>query len=153
MAEFEKSKALDWDTEIILTPERVTFDAGTYDFIVIDFARERFDGDEKYNACPVAKLTLKVRNPQTEEETVVYDRIRMTEKMKWKLEQFGRSIGCVDDGKLRIPWERVCGMYGKVSLSVREYTYQGEERTTNDVERYIAKKAQKPTPTQSDWSM
>ncbi len=126
--------ALDWDGEIEKENEFILLPSGEYDFTVVDFARQRFEGSEKMSACPVAKLTLEIASDKG--TVTVFDRLMLNSKMEWKLSSFFGAIGQKRHGeKLKMNWNDVIGSTGRAKIKTREYN----GRKYNEVQSYIYK--------------
>lgn len=152
MAEMQ-DVALDWDVceadpddgshgEWTLLPE------GFYPFRVERMERERYQGSQKMPQCPMAKLTLSVTGADGR-DTTVQQRLYITRNQLWKVSRFMESVGRGRnaDGKVIIDWGGIEGTGGFVKLKVRSYTGRdGQERQTNDVERFV-----KPEEQQEAW--
>ena len=84
MAENDKGQALDWDvTEVVDDGGFTLLPAGTYAFEVAKIERERFEGSDKMEACPRAKVTLNVWTSQG--WAPVVDRLMLNTKMAWRI--------------------------------------------------------------------
>ena len=133
--------ALDWDSEIEKEKEFVLLPAGEYDFTVIGFERQRFDGSEKMAPCPMAKLTLEVSNGK--DKTTVFDRLYLSTKAEWRLSGFFGAIGQKKHGeRLRMNWQQVIGSRGRAKVGVR--TYNGKDY--NEIKSYIYAEDVVPAP-------
>lgn len=127
---------MDWDDaiendgqEFIILPE------GDYNFTVTGFERGRFPGSAKMSACNKAALTLQV---QTENGVaVVHTDLILNRILEWKISSFFRCIGQKKHGeRLVMDWNKVVGSRGRAHFKPRTYTSNGEERQTNDVDRF-----------------
>ena len=84
MADNDKGQALDWDvTEVVDDGGFTLLPAGTYAFEVAKIERERFEGSDKMEACPRAKVTLNVWTSQG--WAPVVDRLMLNTKMAWRI--------------------------------------------------------------------
>ena len=92
MAENDKGQALDWDvTEVVDDGGFTLLPAGTYAFEVAKIERERFEGSDKMEACPRAKVTLNVWTSQG--WAPVVDRLMLNTKMAWRIARFFEGLG------------------------------------------------------------
>lgn len=133
-----KDMLMDWNDSIeedgqgyILLPE------GDYNFTVTNFERGRFPGGPKVPACNKATITVQV---DTKEgiATVKFD-LLLYRSLEWRISGFFRSIGQKKHGEqLRMDWSKVVGSTGRAYFKQRKYkNTQGEEKSTNDVDRFI----------------
>ncbi len=128
-------EAYNWDSEIERENEFVFLPDGEYDFRVVAFERQRFEGSEKMAPCPAAKLTLEFTAPSGMTATV-FDRLLLNSKMEWKLSSFFGAIGQKRHGeKLKMDWNQVIGSTGRAKVGSREYN----GRKYNEVRSYIYK--------------
>lgn len=140
VADFEKmgnveqeNKVLDWDTKLEDIPEddhslfRVVPE-GDYDFEVDEILKQY----SKSN-LPMVLVQL-IIFPVEGNKVRVDDRIVLTEKMRWKLNQFFKSIGQFEEAqKTGMNWDKV--VHGKGRLTITHRTYDG--KTYNQVKAYI----------------
>ena len=90
MADNDKGQALDWDvTEVVDDGGFTLLPAGTYAFEVAKIERERFEGSDKMEACPRAKVTLNVWTSQG--WAPVVDRLMLNTKMAWRIARSTRD--------------------------------------------------------------
>ena len=90
MADNDKGQALDWDvTEVVDDGGFTLLPAGTYAFEVAKIERERFEGSDKMEACPRAKVTLNVWTSQG--WAPVVDRLMLNTKMAWRIARSTRE--------------------------------------------------------------
>jgi len=133
-----KDMLMDWNDaieedgqEYVLLPE------GDYNFTVTNFERGRFPGGQKVPACNKATITVQV---DTKEgiATVKFD-LLLYRSLEWRISAFFRCIGQKKHGeKLTMDWNKVIGSKGIAHFKQRSYTNnQGEEKFTNDIERFI----------------
>jgi hypothetical protein len=133
-----KNMLMDWNDaieedgqEYVLLPE------GDYNFTVTHFERGRFPGGPKVPACNKATITVQV---DTKEgiATVKFD-LLLYRSLEWRISAFFRCIGQKKHGeKLTMDWNRVIGSKGRAHFKQRSYTNnQGEEKFTNDIDRFI----------------
>ena len=128
-------EAYNWDSEIERENEFVFLPDGEYDFRVVAFERQRFEGSEKMAPCPAAKLTLEFTAPSGMTATV-FDRLLLNSKMEWKLSSFFGAIGQKRHGeKLKMDWNQVIGSTGRAKVGSREHN----GRKYNEVRSYIYK--------------
>ncbi len=133
-----KDMLMDWNDaieedgqEYVLLPE------GDYNFTVTNFERGRFPGGQKVPACNKATITVQV---DTKEgiATVKFD-LLLYRSLEWRISSFFRCIGQKKHGeKLTMDWNKVIGSKGRAHFKQRSYTNnQGEEKFTNDIDRFI----------------
>lgn len=128
--------ALNWgDTLNKDAEEFVILPAGDYQFRVVGFERQRFEGSEKMPACPKALLKLKIEH---EGETVeIQHSLLLHTKTEWALASFFSSIGLKKEGQpLVMNWNLVPGSTGRCQLVV------GKSENGNEFNR--VKKFYKP---------
>jgi len=143
-------RALDWNDTINKDDEYELLPEGTYEFTVESFERGRFDGSEKMSACPMANLTLLVKDPATGKQGKVFDTLFLHSKAEWRLSQFFTGIGQKKKGEpLRMDWNRVPGSTGRLELTVNKYTKKdGSSGENNRVGKYLPKEKKQFTPGQ-----
>jgi len=133
-----KDMLMDWNDaieedgqEYVLLPE------GDFNFTVTNFERGRFPGGPKVPACNKATITVQV---DTKEgiATVKFD-LLLYRSLEWRISSFFRCIGQKKHGeKLTMDWNKVIGSKGRAHFKQRSYTNsQGEEKFTNDIDRFI----------------
>jgi hypothetical protein len=133
-----KNMLMDWNDaieedgqEYVLLPE------GDYNFTVTHFERGRFPGGPKVPACNKATITVQV---DTKEgiATVKFD-LLLYRSLEWRISAFFRCIGQKKHGeKLTMDWNKVISSKGRAHFKQRSYTNnQGEEKFTNDIDRFI----------------
>lgn len=139
MADFMKNgmkEEMDWNDTIENDgQEFIILPAGDYNFTVTNFERGRFPGSQKMAACNKATLTLQVdtdKGPAFTHTDLILNR-----RLEWKISSFFRSIGQKKHGeKLVMDWNKVVGSRGRGHFKPRTYTKDGEERQTNEVDRF-----------------
>lgn len=116
--------------------EYILLEEGDYNFTVTDFERGRFPGSAKIPACNKAAITLAVNTPNGT-ATVKFDLI-LYRSLEWRISAFFRCIGQKKHGeRLVMDWNKVVGSKGRARFKPRTYTNRnGEERQTNDVDRF-----------------
>ena len=145
------SGALDWNSTIEKESEFELLPEGTYDFTVAQMERGYFDGSDKMSACPVANLTLEVRDPVNGQSGKVFESLYLHAKSEWRLSQFFTAIGQKKKGEPLVPnWNLVPGSKGRLELSINEYTNKktGEKRKNNRVSRFLPAEQKKFVPGQ-----
>ena len=138
MYENQQNMCLDWDDAIESDgQEYVLLEEGDYNFQVVDFERGRFPGSAKIPPCNKAALTLQVRTAEGKIATIKTDLI-LHRNLEWRLSAFFRCIGQKKHGeRLVMNWNKVQGSSGRAHFKPRTYTTRdGEERQTNDVDRF-----------------
>jgi len=133
-----KDMLMDWNDSIetdgqdfILLPE------GDYNFTVTNFERGRFPGGPKVPACNKASITVQV-DAKDGLAIVKFD-LLLYRSLEWRISAFFRCIGQKKHGeKLTMDWNKVIGSNGRAHFKQRSYTNnQGEEKFTNDIDRFI----------------
>ena len=133
-----KDMLMDWNDaieedgqEFILLPE------GDYNFKVTNFERGRFPGGPKVPACNKASITVQV-DAKDGLAIVKFD-LLLYRSLEWRISAFFRCIGQKKHGeKLTMDWNKVIGSNGRAHFKQRSYTNnQGEEKFTNDIDRFI----------------
>lgn len=142
-------EALSWDDQIADDgQEFVILPEGDYDFTITKFERARHQGSEKLGPCPVAVVTLEIKNGS--DTAYVTDRLFLTKKMEWTLSHFFVGIGQKKKGEpLVMNWNKVVGSTGRAQILQREFRSNntGEMLKSNEVKKYYPKEntsAQKP---------
>lgn len=136
----QMDRELGWDDEIqkdggggfVLLP------AGDYNFTVTKFERARFAGSDKMPPCNQAKLEITVHSPE-HGDVVVFHNLFLHSKTEGLLSNFFAGIGLKKKGEpLRMNWSAVLGRKGRLKLEVRNYKYNGEDRSNNQVKNFYA---------------
>ena len=144
----EMNEALDWNSTIEKESEFELLPEGEYDFTVIAMERGRFNGSEKMSACPVANLTLEVRD-DAGNVGKVFESLYLHRKSEWRLSQFFVSIGQKKKGEPLNPnWNEVPGASGRLELAINSYQKNGETRKNNKVSKYLPKEQKTFVPGQ-----
>lgn len=134
----DRNMLMDWNDTIESDgQEFVLLEEGEYNFTVTGFERGRFPGGQKVPACNKATITVQVK---TEEGlAVVKFDLLLYRTLEWRISSFFRCIGQKKAGeKLVMDWNKVVGSRGRAHFKQRTYTNnQGEERTVNDIDRFI----------------
>lgn len=140
--------ALDWNSEIAQdSQEFELLPDGEYDFIVESMERGRFNGSDKMGPCPQAKLTLRIKNPETGNDVKVLETLNLHKKMEWRVSQFLVCIGQKEKGKSLVPnWNMVPGSTGKASVMINEYTKDGQTRRNNKIDTFLPKEQKTWSP-------
>ena len=133
-----KDMLMGWNDEILEDgQEYVLLPEGDYNFTVTNFERGRFPGGPKVPACNKATITVQVSTDQGI-ATVKFD-LLLYRTLEWRISGFFRSIGQKKHGeKLTMDWNKVLGSQGRAHFKQRSYiNSQGDEKFTNDIERFI----------------
>jgi hypothetical protein len=133
-----KDMLMGWNDEISEDgQEYVLLPEGDYNFTVTNFERGRFPGGPKVPACNKATITVQVNTDQGI-ATVKFD-LLLYRTLEWRISGFFRSIGQKKHGeKLTMDWNKVLGSQGRAHFKQRSYiNSQGDEKFTNDIERFI----------------
>lgn len=111
--------------------------SGKYDFIVTEFERGRFEGNEKIPPCNKAILTLKILTW----EGLAFCRTELIlhRSLEWRLSSFFRCIG---EKRMGVPytmnWDYVLGARGCAKFDVQIYIdSDGNERGENVLTEYF----------------
>ena len=126
-----------WDAPLTQDEFKTDLLDGEFNFTVLDFSRDYFNGSAKLPPSPKAVLDLKVF---TEGEPVfMRTDLIICKRMEWKTSEFFRCIGQKKPGETLVPrWDEVPGSMGRAVFKPRTYkTAGGEERQANNVERFI----------------
>ena len=151
---FGKGEAFAWNSDITSIGSdihgRNLLPEGDYEFTIVNCERDHYAGGAKLPPCPMAKLTLNVHSPNG--DVTVKANMILAQKLQKKLVSFFQSIGQMKDETFTMNWSNVTGAKGYAHINVRSFIdYNGNERTVNDVERYITEEEFKAnTSTQFD---
>lgn len=119
-----ENKALNWDDviEVVEEKEFILLDPGEYNFTVVNFEREQYNGnaDGTIEPSPQAALQLEVETP--EGKAIVFERLILHKDLAWKLSQFFISIGQQKDEAITMDWNRVLGATGRMEIHHRKST-------------------------------
>lgn len=131
---------LGWDDEIENdSPDYITLPEGEYDFTVTGFDRGRFQPgpNSKLPPCNMAVLTIELRTPDGI-CVPVKDKLYLHSSTEGFLCEFFTSIGQRRHGeRIRMNWGAVTGSKGRAKVGVRTYQKDGEERTINEIKKYL----------------
>ncbi len=133
-------RELGWDDEIQKDGggDFVLLPAGDYNFTVTKFERARFAGSEKMPPCNQAKLEITVHSPE-HGDVVVFHNLFLHSKTEGLLSNFFAGIGLKKKGEpLKMNWPAVLGRKGRLKLEIRNYTYNGEPRSNNQIKNFYA---------------
>lgn len=129
---------MDWNDAIVEDgQEFITLEEGDYNFTVTAFERGHFPGSTKIPPCNKATVTVVVDTPEGK-ASVKFDLI-LFRTLEWRISAFFRCIGQKKHGeRLVMDWNKVIGSQGRAHFKPRTYTNSyGEEKTANDVDRFI----------------
>jgi len=135
-----ENQFLDWDAEISLEEQKNYYiEPGSYKFEVATFDKETYTGSSEKvpRNTPIAKITLKIVNDG--EEYYIIDRFYMLKSVEWKISQFMKAIGIVDeeDKTGKINFSDSITREGWVEIKDRVYENKnGEEKTSSQVVKY-----------------
>jgi hypothetical protein len=89
--------------------------------------------------APMAKLTLKCKNTETDSVTTVKDKLVLMRSCEWKICQFFTCLGLRKHGEKSVPkWDAVLGSKGLARLGIEEWqTDSGDARERNIVKSYL----------------
>jgi hypothetical protein len=136
MTEQNTTTTYEWDDEI--DPKESDFiilKPGDYDFEVVSFERQYYDGSEKLPPCKMAILQLRIDTPDGPATT--FHRLYLASSQNGLITAFFGAIGLHEKGdkKLKMEWNKVTGARGRAKFGVR--TYNGNEY--NEVKRFYYK--------------
>lgn len=128
---------MDWNSTISNDGGDFTvLEPGVYPFRVKTFERAYYNGGANIPPCPMAKLVLRVGSGAAVSD--VFENLYLDDVQEWKLCQFFTAIGDRKHGETLQPdWDNIVGKTGWCRIKNREYTKDGETRTTNQVEAYL----------------
>lgn len=129
-----------WDDEIQKDGGEgfVLLPAGDYNFTVTKFERARFAGSEKMPPCNQAKMEITVHSPE-HGDVVVFHNLFLHSKTEGLLSNFFAGVGLKKKGEpLRMNWNATLGRKGRLKLEVRNYTHNGEPRSSNQIKNFYA---------------
>ena len=127
---------LSWDSEVSQESEFTLMPDNTeVSFEVVNFERALTK-----KGAPMAKLTLKCVNPESNAATTVKDTLVLMRSCEWKICQFFTCIGLRKHGDKGVPnWEAVVGAKGTARLGVDEWQSQnGDTFESNTIKTYLA---------------
>jgi hypothetical protein len=133
-----QNMCMDWNDAIESDgQEFIVLEEGDYNFRVTSFERGHFPGSAKIPACNKAAITVLVETPDGN-ASVKFDLI-LFRTLEWRISAFFRCIGQKKHGeRLVMDWNKVLGSQGRAHFKPRNYTNSyGEEKTVNDIDRFI----------------
>lgn len=133
-----QNMCMDWNDAIESDgQEFIVLEEGDYNFRVTSFERGHFPGSAKIPACNKAAITVLVETPDGN-ASVKFDLI-LFRTLEWRISAFFRCIGQKKHGeRLVMDWNKVLGSQGRAHFKPRNYTNNyGEEKTVNDIDRFI----------------
>lgn len=131
-------RELNWDDEIIKEGGEgfVLLPPGDYNFTVAKFERGRFGGSDKMPPCNQAKMEIIVHSPEHGDVTLTHN-LLLHSKTEGFLSNFFAGVGLKKKGEpLKMNWPATLGRRGRLKLEVRNYTYKGEERSSNEIKTF-----------------
>lgn len=135
-----QGRELGWDDIIENdSPAFVTLPAGIYPFTVTGFERSRYNPtpNAKLPPCNMAVLTISIMGPDGF-EVPVKDKLYLHSSCEGFLCEFFTAIGQRKHGqRVQMDWGRVQGARGYAKVGVRRYTSDGEEKSINEIKRYL----------------
>lgn len=128
-----EAKALPWDGTITIdSGDFITLEPGEYNFTVVDFQREQYEGSDKLPACPKAVITCRIDSAMGPVD--IKNNLFLTTKTMGLLAAFFTSIGLKKKGEdLKMQWNKVVGATGRCKVSTREY----RGNNYNDIQRFL----------------
>ena len=144
MANTEEGRALGWEDGVEQESSYVLLPKGDYDFMIVNFERGDFNGSDKIPACKMATVHVKITDPASGQDVIIYHRLYLHTKVEFRLSEFFIALGLKQHGvKLpRMPWEQITGRRGRCKVSSREYN----EKNYNEITKFYDPAEQ---PTQS----
>ena len=142
MADINEGRALGWEDGVEQESSYVLLPKGDYDFMVINIERGYFNGSEKMPACNMATVHIKITDPASGQDVIIYHRIYLNTKVEWKLSEFFIALGLKKHGEpvsLRA-FGQITGRRGRCKIDHREYNGQ----TFNDIKKFYDP-AEQPT--------
>lgn len=138
MTDATTERELGWDDEIENDgADFITLPADEYAFEVTNFERERYAGGEKLPACNKAVIEIRIDGGAAG-STIIKENLFLHSKTEGILCAFFTSIGQRQHGeKLKMNWGTVIGSKGRAKVSIRTYQKDGEDRTINQVKRWL----------------
>ncbi|MFI8712009.1 hypothetical protein [Brevibacillus brevis] len=136
----QMDRELGWDDEIQKDGGEgfVLLPAGDYNFTVTKFERARFAGSEKMPPCNQAKMEITVHSPE-HGDVVIFHNLFLHSKTEGLLSNFFAGVGLKKKGEpLRMNWNATLGRRGRLKLEVRNYTHNGEPRSSNQIKNFYA---------------
>ena len=133
-----QNMCMDWNDAIESDgQEFIVLEEGDYNFRVTSFERGHFPGSAKIPACNKAAITVLVETPDGN-ASVKFDLI-LFRTLEWRISAFFRCIGQKKNGeRIVMDWNKVLGSQGRAHFKPRNYTNShGEEKTVNDIDRFI----------------
>jgi hypothetical protein len=151
MTEQSVEREFAWDDEIVTDSEFILIEPGDHDFIVEDFERGRYNGNDKPGGlppCNMATVRLIVETPQG--KTTVSHRLYLHSRTEWGISAFFSAIGLKKKGeKLKMDWSKVPGATGRAKFEIRKY--DGKE--FNEVKSFYPKDSAPASAPSSDSKM
>lgn len=140
-----EERELGWDDEVTEgdAVEFVTLPAGEYPFKVLSFERgEHVPNPKKPGKLPACKkAVIEVELDGGELGTAtIRENLFLHTRTRGILHSFFRAIGeqpNPETGTIRMNWQQVPGSTGRAKVKVRSYTKDGEERTINEISRWL----------------
>lgn len=143
----DKGTALGWDDEgQVQSNDYEVVPEGEYDYEVVNFKRERFNGSAKMSACPVAALQLKCTNVENGMTVTGFCRLYLNSKVQWRISNFFKSCGLLDPNAAEgasMPMSlfgQVIGCTGRVKVKITKSTNNGKTYENNDF-NFVPRKA------------
>ena len=143
----EPTTEMAWDDTISNDDEDIALlPVGEYHFKVTSFERGRHKGSEKLNACPVAKLNIRIFGDEKGDGYVVH-RLFLDRKCEGMICTFFRSIGMRTKGQTIImDWNKVTGATGRCKIGLHTY----KDNTYNEIKSFLDTNSNENTPQQDE---
>lgn len=129
-------QALGWGDDLDVSAAVQKLAEGPATFEVAMVARSRFEGSEKICPCPMAVLTLRVRDKEGQVADIERNVI-LNSKMAWLIGDLMRSVGLLGEGSGTIKssmWDQLEGRKGVCEVVT---VTSGRGTTYSSVERFV----------------
>jgi hypothetical protein len=139
MTDATADRELGWEDEISKEgADFITLPGDDYPFRIIGLSRERYEGGEKMGPCPKAVVEVEF-DGGTLGKVTIKENLFLHTKTEGILCSFFASVGQRKHGdKQKMDWGRVIGSTGRATLGIRSYETNGEQRTINQVKKWLA---------------
>ena len=133
---------LNGSVEMVQETQFVTAPAGEYEYRLgeVNIGKYNPPVESGKTGCFTLKIKLSVQTPQGPASFT--DTIFLRESTAWLLSAFLRSCGAVtpqDKSFSLTNAQHLAGMTGTAKIGIRTYMKDGEEKTTNEVKKWLPK--------------
>lgn len=124
---------LGWDGYVESDSDFTILDEGDYDFRVEGYERTTSKAGK-----PMAKVQIRVSDPNTGASTVVTDYLVLVSTTEWKISQFFRGVGLKKHGeRCKIDFDAAISKTGRCHVIQDGFLgNDGKERFSNKIDRY-----------------